>query len=32
MTRMKKIKAAIGENDTLIAAMRTAKFQNRVMQ
>ena len=32
MTRMQKIKATIGKNDALIAAMRAAKFQNRVMQ
>jgi hypothetical protein len=32
MTRMEQIKAAIGENNALVAAMRTPKFQNRVMQ
>jgi hypothetical protein len=29
---MEQIKASVSENDALIAAMRAAKFQNRVMQ
>jgi hypothetical protein len=32
MTRMQQIKAPIGENNALIPAMRTPKFQCRVMQ
>jgi hypothetical protein len=32
MTWMKKIEAAIGKHHELVAAMRTAKLQSRVMQ
>ena len=32
MTRVQKIKTAVGKHDALITAMRTAKFLNRVMQ
>jgi hypothetical protein len=32
MPGMEKIEAAIGKHHALVAAMRTAKFQNRIMQ
>jgi len=32
MTRMQQIKTSIGENNALISAMSTPKFQCRVMQ